>query len=107
MGRAFDLLRHRMRLTVNLHQAGLIDGGIGLGRGKRGVAEKFLDGSEITPRCQKVRGKGMAQRVWRGTGRQAELQTGLFHHFLDQARRQLAAAGAEKQRPIALSGKRT
>ena len=64
------------------------------------MAQQFLNGSQITPSRQKMRGKGMAHGVRCGRGGQAQLRAGAFHHFLDQPRIQRPAARANKQRAV-------
>ena len=53
-----------MSFVVNVHQ--LADGGVGvfLRGGKRLVAEEFLNGAQVGAVGQKMRRKGVAQRVW-------------------------------------------
>jgi hypothetical protein len=87
-------------LVVDFHQAGGIDGGVGLSCGKRGVAEEFLDGAKVAASGQKVRGKAVPQGVGRGRRGQAKAQPGAFHRPLDQAGVDRATARATKKRGI-------
>ena len=62
----------RMGGAVGVEQAVGVDGGVDLRRRQRGVAEQFLDGAEVAAAAEQMGGEGVAQRVRRGRGRQAE-----------------------------------
>src|SRR5205085_70439 len=65
-------LSARMGAPVNLQQLLGIDRRVDLRGRERGVAEQLLNGSEITPSREKMRGERMAQRMRRRGFGQAE-----------------------------------
>ena len=58
--------------------------GINLGGGNIGVAQKFLDRSDIVTTFEQVRGKGMPERMASGALRQSRFRDRISHSFLNQ-----------------------
>ncbi len=85
-----------MKLTMNLFQAGLVDVSVNLGRGQARVSQHFLDGAQIGPMTEEMRGKRMAQKM----GPDFLFQPGQLHHLLhdlpDPGRGQLPPMLPEK-----------
>ena len=77
-----------MRLFVDLLQALGRDVRIDLRRGEIGVAEEFLDTAEISTGIEHVRGKTVAQFVWRQRRIESRGDQILLQISLDAARGQ-------------------
>ena len=60
--------------------------GVNLSGGRRGVAQKFLNGTEVGAMGQEVGGKGVAQFVGREVGGEACLREPVFHKTFNGAR---------------------
>ena len=56
----------RVGSVVDVHKAGGVDGGIGLGGGQGTVAEELLNGAQVASGGQEMRGKAVAHSVRRG-----------------------------------------
>lgn len=76
-----------MGLLETLAQTGHADLGVDLGRRKAGVAEKFLDPSEIGAPVEQVRGEGVPEIV-RGEMPASTLSCGPGDNSLDLTRRE-------------------
>ena len=61
------------------------------------MAKKFLDGAQIGPMSQKMRGKGVAQRVRRDMRRKAEFKAQRLNQPLRGTCAKSVAATADKQ----------
>ncbi|ENN89583.1 hypothetical protein RHSP_59864 [Rhizobium freirei PRF 81] len=93
-------LRAGMGAVIDLEQPRGVDAGIDLCRRQAGVAKQLLDGAQIATTGQEMGGEGMTKRMRCGRIRQAESAAQLLHAVLDDARLQLAAAGAAKERTV-------
>ena len=83
--------------VINGHE--LVSGhmGVFLGCGERGMAQEFLDGSQIGSFIEEVGGKGMAQGV--GSDRLSEAVFGLLlQHAFDASGGQPSSSSIEKKR---------
>lgn len=85
-----------MGIVVDFQQSCGVDTGIDLGGGKAGMAEQFLNGTQIAAAGQKMGGEGMAQGMWRRIFRQAESAAQFLHLALYDGGLQLAAARTEE-----------
>lgn len=78
-----------MELRVDFFQPALVDVSVDLGRGDAGVAEHFLDVTQVGATGQHVRGKTVPQRVrtdrWRDAGNHRVLLDQIPNRFATQA----------------------
>src|SRR5262245_30399127 len=88
-----------MGAAVDFQQAFAVDAGVYLRGRERGVAEQLLDRAEIAATGQEMRGKGMAQRMWRRAVGQPQRATQPLHRKLDDAGAQRPTARADEHRP--------
>ena len=85
---------------VNADERGGVDVCVDLGGGERGVAEQFLDRTQIPAMGEQMRRKGVPQGVRSRSRWQSEPRTQELHRRLDLARRERPAADGAKQRGV-------
>src|SRR5436190_20062302 len=103
---AVPLLRAGMRGVIDREEARRVNLGVALGGREGGMAEQFLDRTQVATAGQKMRGEGMAQGVRRRRLGQTEKQPQLLHRHLHQSWAQALALGSEEQRTVRLAGYR-
>src|SRR5439155_3807049 len=97
------VMRPRMGLVVGLHQPVERHVGVALSRGKRGVAEQFLDRAQVCTAVQEVGREGMAERVGRDHREVLEGLALLRDDPLHAAGCQPPAASVSKERGLPLA----
>ena len=85
-----------MRLFVDLHQPSHVEMRVALGRADTGVAEQFLDGTEVGAGLQQVRGERVPQRMRADPSDERGLADVTPHDPVDAPRRQPLPAEIEE-----------
>lgn len=91
-----------MGLVVDSFEAFHRDVGVELGGGHAGVAEEFLDDTQVGAAFEQVGGGGVAQAVRAQVGRSGDGRDDLVHHGAGLALVEAAAALAEQQCPAGM-----
>ena len=89
-------LRSWMELLVDLGEALLVHVRVDLGGGDVGVAEEFLDHTEVGPILEQVGGKGVPEKVWVNLEVEAGARCPLLDDLPDAVGAQGTAADREK-----------
>jgi len=87
-----------MSLFVYIEQILWIDVGVSLGRGKAGMAEKFLNRTEIPPTLEEVGGKGVSQSMRAGLCAHRSPDEATGHDSADRSIRNRLGFDSDKQR---------
>src|SRR2546430_9379301 len=87
----------RVRAVIGVHQTAEVDVRVALRRREARVAEELLDGPEIGPRAEQMRGEGVAERVRRGFGGRAARQHVTVHEAPDAPCREPSAPGVAER----------
>src|SRR5690606_20056669 len=86
-----------MRRLIDAQKLRGVDLGVALGGRERGVAEQFLDGTEIATTGQQMGGEGMAEGMRCRRFRKTQLAAQALHRALHLARIQRSALDADEE----------
>src|SRR5688500_15066248 len=92
-----------MRLAIHLNQLRRVDMCVALRGAQSRVPQQFLNGAQVGAALQKVRGKGVTQRMWTDAELGAALGHIAVHQPMDAASRQSRAAIVHEHRVALLA----